>query len=245
MGKSCNTFKSFTELSGFLKKRPDKSFEPEKKPRFEGKDEAVLTQKDEAQAFLKAMSGVTPLLRKNSRRSLMPASNKSAQPLIDTGEKETACLENLVKSGAGFAVCQTSEYIEGTGYRVPPAMADRLHRGDFAVQSHIDLHGLGVELAKEALDRFLRESIRTGRRQALIIHGRGLSSPGKPILKTRIREWLTTGPWRKWVIAYSSARMCDGGAGATYVLLRSRPLTRRFKNRSRRKASCFSPKNRI
>jgi DNA-nicking Smr family endonuclease len=34
---------------------------------------------------------------------------------------------------------------------------------------------------------------------------------------------------RKWVIAFSSARSCDGGAGATYVLLRQRPLTMRFR----------------
>jgi len=26
-------------------------------------------------------------------------------------------------------------------------------------------------------------------------------------------EWLTHGAWRKWVVAYASARSCDGGAG--------------------------------
>jgi DNA-nicking Smr family endonuclease len=44
-----------------------------------------------------------------------------------------------------------------------------------------------------------------------------------------VEEWLTRGPWRKWVVAYSSARIYDGGAGATYVLLRERPVSKRFK----------------
>jgi DNA-nicking Smr family endonuclease len=69
----------------------------------------------------------------------------------------------------------------------------------------------------------------------LIIHGRGLSSPADPVLKTKVIQWLSTGPWRKWVMAYASARLCDGGAGATYVLLRNRPATKRMKKKKRRK----------
>jgi DNA-nicking Smr family endonuclease len=50
-------------------------------------------------------------------------------------------------------------------------------------------------------------------------------------LKTRVIEWLTRGPWRKWVAAYASARLHDGGTGATYVLLRARPVTNRVKKK--------------
>jgi hypothetical protein len=35
-------------------------------------------------------------------------------------------------------------------------------------------------------------------------------------------------------MAYASARACDGGAGATYVLLRERPLKRRFRKKKHR-----------
>jgi len=52
-------------------------------------------------------------------------------------------------------------------------------------------------------------------------------------LKTNLYRWLTCGPWRKWVLAFTSARLCDGGAGATYVLLRQRPLTKRFRKKPR------------
>ncbi|MGB9761249.1 MAG: Smr/MutS family protein [Caldimicrobium thiodismutans] len=56
------------------------------------------------------------------------------------------------------------------------------------------------------------------------MHGRGLSSKGKPVLKEKVREWLEKGPYRKYILAYASAKPCDGGPGATYVLLTQRPL---------------------
>lgn len=152
------------------------------------------------------------------------------------GESETLFhLQELIETGKGFVVADTSEYIEGIGYNVNRQVAKRLHNGQFSIQGHIDLHGLTVESARKAFENFLKESVATGKRMVLIIHGRGLSSPTKPILKSNVIKWLTTGIWRKWVMAFTSARLCDGGAGATYVLLRKRPATKRVKKRHRKK----------
>lgn len=152
-----------------------------------------------------------------------PHKTNASEALLD--------LEELVKTGKGFVVAHTAEYIEGTGYNVNRAVAKRLHSGEYAVQGHIDLHGQSVEGARTLFDRFIKESISSGKRMILIIHGRGLSSPADPVLKTNVIQWLTSGPWRKWVLAFASARMCDGGAGATYVLLRRRPATKRLKRK--------------
>lgn len=147
-----------------------------------------------------------------------------------TNESEARLhLQELIETGKGFVVADTPEYIEGIGYNVNREVAKRLHNGEFSIQGHIDLHGLTVKGAREAFENFLKQSIATGKRMVLIIHGRGLSSPAKPILKTKVIKWLTAGPWRKWIIAFTSARLCDGGAGATYVLLRKHPATKRFK----------------
>jgi DNA-nicking Smr family endonuclease len=148
-----------------------------------------------------------------------------ANPLPD--ENDPGPLRRLVAEGSGFVVCDTPEYMEGVGYRAPPGIAERLHRGDFSVQAHLDLHGLTVAAAEAEFDGFMQASIRTGKSAVLIIHGRGLSSPGEPVLKTKVSQWLGSGRWCKWVVAFTSARMCDGGAGACYVLLRRRPLKRR------------------
>lgn len=181
---------------------------------------------NEKQLFMEAMADVTPLARDACIEHVV-----EARPSIDDepgGEAETLVeLNRLVVHGKGFKVAQTPEYIEGTGHNVHPRFARRLHRGDFSIQAHLDLHGFGVSEAKEAFDRFFKDSISTGKRAVLIVHGRGLSSPERPVLKNKVIEWLTCGIWRKWVIAYTSARSFDGGAGATYVLLRQRPVTRR------------------
>jgi DNA-nicking Smr family endonuclease len=178
--------------------------------------------------FLESMADVTPISQDRYAKK-GPGARIQEKP-EDLDEAEALLrLTNLVRYGEGFVVEDTPEYVEGTWHTVHPEVAKRLHRGEFSIQSHIDLHGCSADDAKRVVDEFLRESIRTDRRAVLIVHGRGLSSPVKPVLKTKVLEWLTSSPWNKWVIAFSSARTCDGGAGATYVLLRKRPLTKRFK----------------
>jgi DNA-nicking Smr family endonuclease len=41
-----------------------------------------------------------------------------------------------------------------------------------------------------------------------------------PVLKNRLVAWLARGQWARLVLAFTSARPYDGGAGALYVLLR-------------------------
>jgi DNA-nicking Smr family endonuclease len=60
--------------------------------------------------------------------------------------------------------------------------------------------------AKEAFENFLMGALRSGKRGVQIIHGRGISSAGDPVLKTKVVEWLTRSHWRKWVIAFTSAQ---------------------------------------
>ena len=55
----------------------------------------------------------------------------------------------------------------------------------------------------------------------LIVHGRGLHSKDQiPVLKDALRSWLERGPVARAVLAFTTARPHDGGAGAVYVLLR-------------------------
>jgi DNA-nicking Smr family endonuclease len=181
--------------------------------------------------FEEAMVDVKRIARDNC--VLRPALPRTTQTAVEGLPDEAIDrLKNLIKYGAGFDVSLTPEYVEGVANGVAPEIARRLHRGDFSIQSHIDLHGLRVHEAREVFNEFLEKSIATGKRAVLIIHGRGLSSPAKPILKSKVYLWLTTSPWHKWVIAFTSARLCDGGTGAIYVLLRQKPLAKRFRKKS-------------
>jgi len=186
---------------------------------------------DDQKLFLDAMTGVKPISRKNivENRGRHTRTTK----LNNSDDRDTIIqLNKLIQHGEGFIVSSTPEYMEGTGYHVHPEISKRLHRGDFSIQAHIDLHGMTVAEAEEAFNLFIKKSIMLEKRALLIIHGRGLSSPQKPVLKSKVYEWLTCSPWRKWVIAFSRARPLDGG-GATYVLLRKKPVTKRYKKKGK------------
>jgi DNA-nicking Smr family endonuclease len=230
--KASHTFKSFQDLEVLVK---NKSL-PARREGIPKNHEIEQSPELEEKLFKEAMQGVKPIPKdKTIRRTVqieLPEKNRKRED-ADALEK----LANLVRYGTGFTVSDTPEYIEGTGYHVSSSIAKRLHRGDFSIQAHIDLHGLHVDEAQETFETFLDWAVTTGKRGVLIIHGRGLSSPSEPILKNKVKEWLTRGPWRKWVVAYCSARKCDGGAGATYVLLRQRPVSKRAKIRRRGRES--------
>ena len=93
----------------------------------------------------------------------------------------------------------------------------RLRAGHWSIQRQLDLHGLRVDEAREALGEFIRLAHRTGMRCVRVVHGKGLGSPGKnPVLKSRVQRWLVQ---KSEVLAFVQARPMDGGAGALLVLL--------------------------
>ena len=190
-------------------------------------------RKTEQELFREAMADVTPIAE--AKRHTGP--HKKARPPVrrDTCEKQVLDqLKRLVDCGEGFEVVHTPEYMEGRGYNVSREVTRRLYNGDFSIQGHIDLHGLNAVDARDAFLGFMEAAIANGKRAVLIVHGRGLSSPVAPVLKGKVFSWLTRTSIRKWVIAFTSARSCDGGAGATYVLLRLRPVTKRFRKNGRK-----------
>ncbi len=78
-----------------------------------------------------------------------------------------------------------------------------------------------VPEAEEELDDFIADSLKKGLGCIKIIHGRGLRSVKGARLKDAVVKRLS-GHFRKDIIAYVTARQCDGGLGALYVLLRKK-----------------------
>lgn len=130
-------------------------------------------------------------------------------------------LRQIVQGRRKIPLPDTSEYMEWVNPRLRKDIARRLHQGDFPVQDYIDLHGMGLGEAEEAFGEFFREAVRKQLFCIKVIHGRGLRSPKGPILKEALKKWLH-GPYSRWVSAYTTARDCDGGLGATYILLKGR-----------------------
>src|SRR5205085_11740129 len=118
-------------------------------------------------------------------------------------------------------ISDTDEFIEGHARGLDPRVVKRLKRGELSVQAHVDLHGLLKDEAKTELESFLAKSRQQGRRCVLVVHGRGLHSKDQvPVLKESLKRWMRTDRFARHVLAFSTARPHDGGAGAVYVLLK-------------------------
>jgi DNA-nicking Smr family endonuclease len=150
---------------------------------------------------------------KTSKRTAPPRENN------DPDDDALAILKQIAEGSHPINLSDTQEYIEWTDPNVHNTIAGKLHAGQFSVQGYLDLHGFTGEEVNEELDRFLSDAFRKDWRCVKIIHGRGLRSVKGPVLKDAVVRRLV-GRYRKHVLAFVSARQCDGGLGAVYVLLR-------------------------
>lgn len=101
---------------------------------------------------------------------------------------------------------------------VQKTVLKKLRSGYFGLDAELDLHGLTGEQAKYHLLHFLHRCVEEGLRCVHIIHGKGYRSPDmQPVLKNNLNLWLRQ---HRDVLAFCTAPLSDGGAGAVYVLLR-------------------------
>lgn len=141
--------------------------------------------------------------------------------LYDEDAEALAQLTNLVDGTARFDISDGDEFVEGAMTGLDRRVLSSLKRGDFAVRAHLDLHGMTRDVAREEVEAFLLRARRESLRCVLIVHGRGLNSKDNiPVLKNLVTSWLERGKIARSVLAFSTARPHDGGAGALYVLLR-------------------------
>jgi len=93
----------------------------------------------------------------------------------------------------------------------------KLRRGQYMPGRRLDLHGMTSRTALAEVTRFI-EASRRAYRCVAIIHGRGVHSAGKAVLRGDVRALLRS---NRAVLAYTDAPRDDGGSGAVYVLLRA------------------------
>ena len=170
--------------------------------------------------FASAIAGAQPLDAKG-RRVASRADEETRRPRV---QKDTHIDPT---SDEHFDLRFSDQYIRGRSEGVSKETVDKLSRGEFAVRSHVDLHGMAFDHAKEVVDEFIAQCRKKGERCVLVITGKGRNSPGQVgVLRQGIPEWLARGPSARYVLAFVTARPCDGGEGALYVLLRRHALRR-------------------
>jgi DNA-nicking Smr family endonuclease len=198
--------------AGAIAAQPSKRDEQKARARA---DSVAVPRPSDDEEFRAAAAGAVPIgaterrVRKPVRASVAVARQNDA-PTDFTADEH-------------FDVRFSDRYIRASADGVSRETLAKLERGEFAVRSHVDLHGMALEDARRAVDDFLFERQRNGDRCVLVITGKGRNSRhAVGVLRERIPEWLARGPSARRVLAFVTARPCDGGEGALYVLLRKR-----------------------
>lgn len=169
---------------------------------------------DEAELFRASMSGVTPLRSQDRAQHALP------QPIPAQRRRDDRKIlqESLSHRIPWDAEMETGEELCYLRNGVGAQVLRKLRRAHWVIQDELDLHGLTVDEAREALAGFLNRCIRRGLRCVRIIHGKGLRSKNRePVLKRNVAGWLIQ---REEILAYCQARQADGGSGAVVVLLK-------------------------
>jgi DNA-nicking Smr family endonuclease len=168
----------------------------------------------DAESFLDAVSGTVPL--EKPRRRIKPQTEITRD--VDVSGAETVA---DLAADEHFDLRFSDRFIRASANGVSRETVAKLERGEFAVRSHVDLHGMALDDARCVVDQFLAERQKRGERCVLVITGKGRNSRHQVgVLREKIPEWLARGPSARRVLAFVTARTCDGGEGALYVLLR-------------------------
>ena len=187
------------------------------------------TKNDEESLFHSEMGGVTPLKSDNridnkvrlKKKAQLASAQSNEIPI--SSDLNSGFIDNLsdmfadsdIFSDAALDKCP--EILSFARSGLQHNILKKLRQGKNPVEHSLDLHGLTVQQARTELITFLNECESANIRHAIIVHGKGFGSNGKPVIKPMINRWL---PQVESVLAFHSAQPKDGGSGAVYILLK-------------------------
>ncbi|MDR1396848.1 MAG: Smr/MutS family protein [Desulfarculales bacterium] len=176
----------------------------------------------EQDLFIKAMQGVKEISGKRGREISPLRPVPPAPPPVDDDLEVMAHLAELVAGDEDMRLFWQRDFVCASSGPVSSQLLESLRAGCFPIQDYLDLHGLGVEEAMLALEKFLKQSRERGLRHVLLVHGKGKGSlGGESVLKETLSRRLCHKRFARWVLAFCSAQNKDGGAGAMYLLLKT------------------------
>ncbi|MFQ5519595.1 MAG: Smr/MutS family protein [Mariprofundus sp.] len=97
----------------------------------------------------------------------------------------------------------------------------QLGAGRPKIDIETDLHGMNREEALKTLEKLMHIALDDSLRVLCIVHGRGLHSQGRPVLKEAVYGWLRSGPFSSHILA-AIPKPYTGGGSCLVLLRRNR-----------------------
>lgn len=120
-----------------------------------------------------------------------------------------------------------SEELQNAPLRMDKKSYTKMKRGKLVPEDRIDLHGMTLDRAHPALNRFILGAHARGLRLVLVITGKGKTKEDdgpiptrRGVLKHNVPQWLSMPPLNAAVLQVAQANIKHGGTGAYYVYLR-------------------------
>jgi DNA-nicking Smr family endonuclease len=173
---------------------------------------------DELELWRHVAQTVRPI--KSKRR---PAPPKEPAPSAPAAKPKAAKLASPVPPPAKSqpsAPAKPHELIHGLSHGIDRRQAERFRKGKLAIEGKIDLHGRTQQDAHDDLLVFLRRAHAAGKRNVLVVTGKGMTTSKIGILRQAVPRWLNEPSFRTLVLAFDYAEPQHGGEGALYVLLK-------------------------
>ncbi|QWV93784.1 Smr/MutS family protein [Geomonas oryzisoli] len=214
---SASPFKALKDASLNLQGAPSAPAPPKKKEEKPAKTALELSDEMlffEAVAGVKRISGTTP-----------PAQVKAQQTAKARRDEEDQ--EVFLKALEALRLdVRFSDQVQDEEPAPRPAAVNRLRqvrRGGIRIDLQLDLHGLTRDEAVENLERFVKAAYNRGQKGVLVITGKGNNSPGEPVLKVAVANWLRE-HGKGMVAEFVQAPSDMGGSGAFVIFFKEKKV---------------------
>lgn len=152
-----------------------------------------------------------PAPAKEAAPSAPPAKTRAAKPAVPPTPPAKPQQPAPVKPHA---------LTHGLSHGIDRRQAERFRKGKLTIEGKIDLHGRTQQDAHDDLLAFLRRAHGAGKRNVLVVTGKGMTTSKVGILRQAVPRWLNEPAFRSLVLAFDYAERQHGGEGALYVLLK-------------------------
>jgi DNA-nicking Smr family endonuclease len=165
---------------------------------------------EEAELWARVTATIAPLSREKTK-------------LHDSDEKPTEPPQKVAAKEPIRRIAPVAPPRPRPGTTLDGSWDRRLKSGAVEPDRVLDLHGMNLDRAWQAVDRHLEQAIDRGERVLLLITGH--HRPGEPPvqrgkIRAAVHDWLAASRHARRIAAVRAAHRRHGGGGSLYIVLR-------------------------